>query len=174
VAYVRRHPVPQQALLQNLARAGAYVDCYEADITRAVTHAEFVEAFYTTWLFRLERWILARFCAKPSSDADAALLADARADAFAAWTVEARAPDQVLLCDFTGRTRSWLMTVPTLAGDVAGTQLLFGSAVVPARGTDGDRAGLGLIFAALLGFHKLYSRALLAAARARLQRRRSR
>ena len=163
--------MPQQALLQNLARAGAYVDCYAAGIARAVTQAEFVEAFYTTWLFRLERRILARYCAKPSSDIDAALLADARADAFAAWTVEARAPDQLLLCDFTGRTRSWLMTVPTQAGGVAGTQLLFGSAVVPARGPGGDRAGLGFLFAALLGFHKLYSRALLAAARTRLQRR---
>ena len=169
---VRRCPLPPQALLQNLAHAGAYLDCYAADIDRPVAHAEFVAAFYTTWLFRLERLILKWLCVKPSTDAQAALLADSLTDSFAAWTVEARATDQLLLCDFTGRTRSWLMTAAAQVDGVPGTQLLFGSAVVPRHGAGGDRAGLGFAFGTLLGFHKLYSRALLVAARARLQRRR--
>jgi hypothetical protein len=29
---------------------------------------------------------------------------------FSAWRVEASAPNQLLLCDFMGRTRSWLMS----------------------------------------------------------------
>jgi len=167
---VRRRPLPHDALLQELVRAGAYVDCYAADIARPVTHAEFVAAFYTTWLFRVERAILTRVFAKPSSDADAARLAAGQTDVFAAWTVEARAADQLLLCDFTARTRSWLMTATQRVDGVAHTLLLFGSAVVPRRGASGNRAGLGFAFGVLLGFHKLYSRALLSAARARLRR----
>ena len=167
---IRRCPLPPDALLRRLARDGAYVDCYATGIARPVTHAEFVEAFYTTWLFRLERVLLAKFCAKPSSEAEAALLAAGGSDAFAAWTVEARAPDQLLLCDFTGRTRSWLMTIAEQVHGAPATQLLFGSAVVPRRTAAGAPAGLGFAFNALLGFHKLYSRALLGAARARLRR----
>jgi len=171
VSPVRRYLLPPEALLQDLIRSGAYVDCYAADIDRLVTQAEFVAAFYTTPLFRLERLLLRWLCAKPSTDAQATLLATAQADAFAAWTVEGRRSDQLLLCDFTGRTRSWLMTVSATVDGAPGTQLLFGSAVVPRRGADGGRAGLGLVFAALLGFHRIYSRALLASARARLKRR---
>ena len=69
-------------------------------------------AFYTTWLFRLERWILRLAVARPSTDEEAHQLARGEREAFAAWSVEARAPDQLLMCDFTGRTRSWLMVVP--------------------------------------------------------------
>lgn len=50
------------------------------------------------------------------------------------------------------------------------TQLFFGSAVVPQRSSSEGRAGMGPLFAALLGFHKLYSRALLWSARARLSK----
>jgi len=42
---------------------------------------------------------------------------------------------------------------------------------VPARrARSGGRPGLGALFTTLLGFHKLYSRLLLKAARARLSR----
>ena len=57
------------------------------------------------------------------------------------------------------------MAVP--AGAEA-TRLYFGSAVVPARAKDG-RASLGAGFHSLLGFHRLYSHALLRAARSRLE-----
>jgi hypothetical protein len=50
-----------------------------------------------------------------------------------------------------------------VAPDGAGTRLFFGSAVVP------DRHGrMGAGFSALLWFHKIYSVALLRAARARV------
>ena len=67
----------------------------------------------------------------------------------------------------TGRTRSWLMAVPQGDGGPV-TRLYFGSAVVPVRDRKSGRMRLGLTFTALLGFHKLYSRALLSAARERL------
>ena len=63
------------------------------------------------------------------------------------------------------------MAAPSGSAGPAGTRLHFGSAVVPARRARSDRrAGLGALFTALLGFHKLYSRLLLKAARARLSR----
>jgi len=70
------------------------------------------------------------------------------------------------MCDFQSRTRSWLMVEP----GAASTRLYFGSGIVPRvdRRTGEKRMGPG--FRALLGFHKLYSRALLATACARLAR----
>jgi hypothetical protein len=52
----------------------------------------------------------------------------------------------------------------------SGTRLYFGSAVVPVVDAKSGQPTLGFAFRALLGFHKLYSRVLLRAARARLAR----
>lgn len=159
---VIRTALPPDALLQAHAAAGAYTDCYAINAQRPVTHAEFVEAFYTTAVFRPERWLLATLLARPSSDAQARQLAQGGIDTFAAWTVERRAPNQLLLA--AGRTRSWLMTATPTAPDGAATMLYFGSAVVPRRGS----RRMGWSFSALLGFHRLYSRVLLQAAQRRL------
>ena len=161
-------PLPAEALLLRYQGEGSYADCYATDIARTVTHAEFVQAFYTTRLFKVERLILRWFAARPATDAQARELATGHTDTIAAWRVEGRATDQLLLADFTGRTRSWLMVAAGAAG--TGTRLYFGSAVVPARRSGGKPASLGFPFQALLGFHKLYSRLLLKAASARLQR----
>jgi hypothetical protein len=155
-------------------RGGAYADCYVTEVARPVSHAEFVEAFYTTAVFKLERFLLRWLARKPSTDADARQLASGSLGAFAAWNVEARGTDQVLLSDFTGRTRSWLMIASVNNGAAAaGTRLYFGSAVVPVVSDRSGRSGLGFTFRALLGFHKLYSRVLLRAARRRLIRQRA-
>lgn len=166
---IRTCELPPDALLRRYVDAGAYTDCYRLDLPARCTHAEYVAAFYTTWLFKLERAILARFVARPSTDAQAGELARGARDAFAAWTVEARAPDQLLMCDFQHRTRSWLMSV----AESETTRLYFGSAVVPVADARTGEKRMGAAFRALLGFHKLYSRALLRAAAARLARRRS-
>jgi hypothetical protein len=158
-------PLPEHALLARYAGNGSYTDCYATDLPGGFSHAEFVAAFYTTWLFKLERAILQWLVAKPSTDDEAAQLAGGGRRSFAAWTVEASAPNQLLMCDFLGNTRSWLMVEPHHDGGV--TRLYFGSAVV-AREADDGTARLGFGFRALLGFHRRYSRALLAAARARL------
>jgi hypothetical protein len=127
-----------------------------------------VTAFYTTWLFRLERWILRLAVSRPSTDEEVRQLARGERDGFAAWSVEARAPGQLLMCDFTGRTRSWLKVAP--AAGTAGTRLYFGSVVVPLRDPKTGKRSLGPVHGPLTGFHKLYSRLLLGAAARRLAR----
>ena len=158
-------PLPDASLLQPYVRDGGFTDCYVTDVAGQVSHARYVEAFYTTPLFRVERFILRWAAASPSSDRDAREMAQGRSDSFAAWQVEGRRENQVILA--AGRTRSWLMVVPASSGGQPATRLYFGSAIVPARRV--GRIKMGLLFTALLGFHKLYSRALLRAARSRLE-----
>ena len=168
---IQPYPLPLQALLTKYANAGAYTDCFVTEIARTVSHAEFVEAFYTGGLFKVERLLLRVFIAKPSTDLQARQLAAGELNEFAAWRVEARAVDQLLLCAIDGRTRSWLMVS---AAEVPGrTRLYFGSAVVhkptpPNSPNATGKPSLGFVFKALLGFHNWYSRALLSAAAARL------
>ncbi|HYE85359.1 MAG TPA: hypothetical protein VEA16_03315 [Vicinamibacterales bacterium] len=159
--------LPDDAFLRRYLQEGGYADCFAIELPIAASQAEYVEAFYTTSVFKLERWLLAKLVARPSTDAQAGDLAAGKRDAFAAWTVEDRRDDQLLLRDLAGRTRSWLMSMP--AADRSATRLYFGSAVVPVV----DRRGvarLGWMFRALLGFHRLYSRILLRAAVSRLMR----
>ncbi|WP_374582468.1 hypothetical protein [Pseudoduganella sp.] len=150
--------LPAHSLLQHYRAQGDYTDCFAIEVPRRVSHADFVEAFYTTAVFKLERALLSLLVSRPSRDAEVRELADGRREQFSAWSVEARAPGQLLMCDFAGSTRSWLMAEE--AGP--GTRLYFGSAVVRRR--------QGGAFHALLGFHKLYSSILLRAAAARVLR----
>ncbi|MEQ1490784.1 MAG: hypothetical protein ABL932_09590 [Terricaulis sp.] len=155
--------LPDGALLRAYVDRGAYTDCFATDVAASVSLAAFVEAFYTSAAFKCERFVLRWVVAKPSSDEDARRLARGESEKFAAWTVEGRAADQLLVCDYLSRTRSWLMVEP-IAG---GTRLYFGSAVVPV-GIGSGRARLGFPFNALLPFHKLYAQVLLGAARGRV------
>ena len=157
-------PMPERALLQRyVQRADAYTDCFVTTIPGRVTLAEYVAAFYTTWVFKIERAILRIAVGRPSTDDDAARLGDGTKGEFAAWTVEARDKDQLLLCDMHERTRSWLM-VESLTD---GTRLYFGSAVVGQ--SEGAQRAFPWWFSPLLAFHKGYSRVLLGAARRRVQ-----
>lgn len=166
ISHVTETAVPPDSLLGRLAAArGAFADAYTLSLPRAVSHADFVEAFYTTRLFKLERRLLA-LLGRPSSDAAARALARGEGQRFAAWTVEARAGDELLLHEDSGATRSWFKTE---AGAGGSTRLWFGSAVVPRRPPGpGGEPRLGLAFKALLGLHRRYSRALLSAAARRL------
>ena len=161
-------PLPEHALLATYRANGSFTDCYAVEVAGTVSHAQFVTAFYTTSVFRLERLILKWLLSKPSTDEDARRLAAGTADTFAAWTVEGRGVDQLLLCDVAGRTRSWLMVAAVASSGRTATRLFFGSAVVPHRNRRTGRHEMGAAFRALLGFHKLYSRILLRAAVARL------
>lgn len=163
---VRACSIPSDALLRRYAGADGYVDCYTAMLPHAASLEQFVTAFYTTWLFKLERWILTWSVSKPSTDRDAVQVASGAIESFAAWRVEARASDQLLMCDFLGNTRSWFMVA---SEPDCGTRLYFGSAVVPRVQTSSGRR-LGWQFRLLLGFHRRYSVALLGAAWSRLRR----
>jgi hypothetical protein len=167
MARVHACSLPAESLLARYASTG-YADCYTAEVRRAVSHAEFVEAFYTGGVFKLERWVLKLFLAKPSTDEEARQLAAGRLGEFSAWRVEGRAANQLLMCDIGGRTRSWLMT--TGEPDGAATRLYFGSAVVAVKHPTTGKPGLGIAFKTLLGFHRMYSKVLLSAARACLAR----
>lgn len=161
-------PLPPTALLATYDGSGAYTDCYGADVERPVALAEYVETFYTGRLFKLERFVLRVSLSRPSTDAEAAALAAGTRRDFAAWHVEARTADQLLMCDLAGRTRSWFGVMPA---ETAGrTRLFFGSAVVPVVDRADGTSRMSATFKLLLGFHRVYSRALLGAAHARLTR----
>ena len=100
--------LPEHALLARYHTGHAFTDCYAATADRPVSLADYVTAFYTTPLFKLERRVL-RVAGHPSSDADARALAHGDQARFAAWHVEDRTDDQLLVCDAGGRTRSWFM-----------------------------------------------------------------
>lgn len=161
--------LPPASLLVPLHTHGAFTDCYCIEINGAVTQAEFVEVFYTSRLFKLERFLLRWIALKPSTDIQAKELAIGVRSDFAVWCVERRVENQLLLAERSGRTKSWLMT-ESLASPGAPplTRLYFGSALIPRvdRGTREKR--FGVLFAALLGFHRAYSRALLRAAASQL------
>jgi len=149
---IEKGALPSDALLQKYVQSGAYTDCYSTTISSEVSLLDFVTAFYTTWLFKLERIILRVVVSKPSTDEEAASVVRGERDKFAAWYVEDRAENQLLMCDFRNQTRSWFMVSPG--------RIYFGSAVIPVQKNS---------FRWLLGFHRLYSRALLAATKSRLQ-----
>ena len=122
--------IPKDTLLGMYARSGAFTDCFAIDVDRQVTQREFVEAFYTSSLFKVERWLLAKLLSRPSTDSEVHALAEGRLNAFAVWSVEQYKSDQILLA--AGSTRSWLMTFP-VESSTPGTRLYFGSAVLPNR-----------------------------------------
>ncbi|MFK8015049.1 MAG: hypothetical protein AB8G17_06380 [Gammaproteobacteria bacterium] len=163
---IARLELPDEALLRQYhrdQRAGGYTDCYATVVDQRVSLADFVHAFYTTRLFGLERWLLKLVVDRPSTDQNARDVASGAIDAFAAWTVEQRAERQLLMCDMHAKTRSWFMVEPiTPSGQ---TRLLFGSAVVPGNKDEGK---LGWAVRAAMPVHKVYSTALLKAARRRL------
>lgn len=163
-------PLPEDALLRRYAGDGGYADCYAVEVDGAVSLPQYLLAFYTGRLFRVERAILRLVVGKPSSDAQVLQLAAGAINTFAAWTVEARDDQQLLLSDYRGRTRSWLMAVPVAGAPAMRTRLYFGSAVVPLRVAADGAPRMGWLFHALLGFHRLYSRLLLRGALARLHR----
>lgn len=165
---VRAAPVPEHALHARYAREGSSVDCYATTLAAAIGFEQYVAAFYTTWLFRLERAILARLAGRPSTDSQALALARGERDTFAAWSVEARAPAQLLMRDMHGATCSWFMVESCDGG--AATRLYFGSVVVARARAPSQRPRIGRAYRAVMGVHALYSRALLHAARAKLAR----
>lgn len=166
---IKESTIPDSGLLNSYTLNGSYTDCYVTEIATTVTHSQYVAAFYTSWIFKLERFILRWVVNKPSTDAQAKQLADGSNEAFSAWSVESRSDNQLLMADFQGRTRSWLMVMPLDTANTAQTRLYFGSAVVPIEDPETGETSMGGGFNLLLGFHKLYSRILLRSARSRLE-----
>lgn len=147
-------PVPEDALHICFRDEGGYIDCYRAEIDSSVSLEQFVEAFYTCPLFKVERFILKWLVSKPSSDAEAGRLARGEIDHFAAWTRQASTENQLLMRDYQGMTLSWFK--------VGDSRVYFGTAIVANKSrSDGQPSQIPLMFRATLWFHKIYSRALL-------------
>jgi hypothetical protein len=166
---IEKCAVPTHTLLADYSVDGNYTDCYTTEVRGRISFPEYVFAFYTTLLFRLERLILRITVSKPSTDNEARQLSEGSCETFSAWQVENRRENEVMMCDFVGRTRSWLMAVPVSAVDGHRTRLYFGSAVVPVQNSKTGKPSLGFAYQALLGFHKVYSVLLLSSARLRIQ-----
>ncbi len=158
--------LPAGAMLASYRDRGAYTDCFAIEIDKTVSQADFIIAFYTSPLFKIERLILKWLVAKPSADSDVVALAQGKAVTFAAWSVESRTTDQILMCDYQTRTLSWLMA--EALDNNGATRLYFGTAVMPTRPNGKRDRIFGTGFRILLGFHKLYARSLLKTAAARL------
>lgn len=159
---IRECHLPPDALLRRYDQDNGHVDCFQVDVPGRIGLGHYVQAFYTTWLFKVERTILS-LAGHPSTDAEAAVLAGGQGTHFAAWTVEERADDQLLMRDITGRTRSWFKVARIAAEDSKRTTLYFGSGVTAVASGNSGRKSLGPGFRALMPVHVIYSRALLAA-----------
>ena len=66
VKTVSASEVPEGSLLNAYVGGGACTDCYSTTVTGSVSQAQYVEAFYTTPLFKLERALL-RLAFSPSA-----------------------------------------------------------------------------------------------------------
>jgi hypothetical protein len=162
---IEKRTVPAKTMLDKYLVNGAYTDCYMTEISGSVSFSEYIFSFYTTPLFKIERLILKLTVSKPSTDVQARQLAEGEINTFAAWHVEDRSENQMLMCDFLGRTRSWFKVIPI---SQTRTQLYFGSAVSSRQNPTTGKLSLGFGFRALLGFHKIYSMLLLYSARSRI------
>ncbi|MDP5253806.1 MULTISPECIES: hypothetical protein [unclassified Vibrio] len=163
-------PVPDASLLGKYKQRNAFTDCYSTVVTIPVTLPEFIDAFYTTWWFKLERWLLALFCRQSSTDKQVSQLARAQTSDMSVWRVESRTETEILLSAW--HTRSWLcvQSEQTSSHVVISTNLLFGSAVIPSR----SNGQFALLFHLLGGVHRWYAKCLLAAAAKQLRRKHSR
>jgi len=152
-------------MLANYSMDGTYTDFYRTEISGQVQFSEFIFYFYTTSLFKLERLILKLSVSKPSTDVQARQLANNEINKFAAWHVEDRIENEILMCDFLGHTRSWFKVIPV---SETRTQLYFGSAISSRQNPKTGKLSLGFGFRWLLGFHQIYSILLLHFARSRI------
>lgn len=160
---VTQCPVPSGTLLARYVGQGwTYTDCYDCDVPHDVVFDDFVHAFYTTWLFRVERLILSCVLRRPITDRDADMMLSGQSEEFAAWRVERRGENEILLCDKSLATGSWFGMQDLGAGR---TRLMFGSVVVA------DEAPLHVAVRLILPIHALYSKALLGCAQGRICRR---
>ena len=136
----------------------AMADCFSLTLNKNVTIASFLAAFYTSKIFKIERKILAFALQKPSTDEQAIALSKSQRDTFAIWTQAYRDNEQIVLSDFKGSTKSWLMVKQITSSE---TQIFFGTAVMPTVKKDGSLGEPSKLFVILGSFHRLYSKLLL-------------
>jgi hypothetical protein len=167
---IEKCTAPPNSLVSPYSENG-YADSYCTEIAGHISLEDFVFGFYTTALFRLERFILTWTVQKPSDDKQAKDLMEGKTNKFAAWTVEGRRQNELLMCDMLERTRSWFMVKQIGTKEDPRTQLYFGTGISAAKKGKAEKSSLGLFFIALLPFHKIYSVLLLYSAKIKLNQR---
>ena len=152
--------LPPEALLLRY-QSGNYTDCFTVEVPGTHDLADFVAAFYTTWLFKAERAVLKVLAKSPATDAEAIALGRGGAEQFSVWTTEERTKTQLLMCPSDKTTRSWFMVCPSPQA----TTCYFGSALLL-----NGKSQKGLVLRTVIAFHRAYSVALLSCANAKLRR----
>lgn len=171
VRAVALETLPHRASILRYRLPGNYVDCFGATLRGTIGVEQLLASFLTAPAFRPERWLLACALDMRSGDGEAQALARGDRQAFAAWSVEERDAEQVLLCDFLGHTRSWFMTEPgSEPGGGIVTRVRYGTAIVRRDMHGVAHWGWSLAFWPLLPLHRLYARILLASTLGRITR----
>lgn len=150
------------------SREQTHLDCFRAELDGAISLEDFVRAFYTTWLFRSERFVL-KLARMPSTDEDLDSLLLGTRKKFAAWTVEQRSDNELLMCDVASKTKSWFMVEPGADASSARTVVYFGTVVVATAHRRTGEPDLGVVFRLFMPAHLLYGRSLLITACSRLR-----
>jgi len=138
-----------------------YADSYRTEVDGHVSMEDYVYKFYTSPLFKLERFILTWSVRKPSTDKQAKEISEGNTNKFAAWTLEDRRENELLMRDMADRTRSWFMVNHLGTRENPKTQLYFGTGISPSPKRNPEKSSIGLFFNAMLPFHKVYSVLLL-------------
>ncbi|MEM9173429.1 MAG: hypothetical protein AAGA84_12075 [Pseudomonadota bacterium] len=165
MAMIEAIAVSRTSPLGRYATGDNYTDCFSVRIEARVSLEQFLAAFYGSRLFALERRFLANALGHRSTQADIDALAEGSTDKFAAWQVEFRGDDNILLCDVSGRTRSWLKCQPDRRSATPATALMFGSAVLRREGHSFKARLSRALIRLTIPLHRLYARALLRAAK---------
>ena len=152
-------PLPPQSLLARIRGPECYRDAFRASVAGEVSLGELVTAFFSSRAFLAERMAL-HLIGRGADHADIAALAAGRTERFAAWQMEAREENELLMHDFLDQTCCWLAVSHGAGGPLpeprpGTTDIWFGTAV---------REFEGPIVSRLRGAHRWYARKLLGAA----------
>ena len=158
---IKKCAIPETGLLQKYTNTtGCYTDCFTTDVPAFVSFDDFATSFFSSPIFKLERFLIKLTLGKPTTEQDVKDFVSGKSNDFAVWQVEERSENQLLLAVGKGQIRTWLMVEHVKAdtdGTIKQTNLYFGSAVLPKD----QNGSMGMMFHALLGFHVLYSKILL-------------
>jgi hypothetical protein len=162
--------LPPESLLARLRGPECYRDAFRASVAGDVSLGELITAFFSSRVFLTERMAL-HLIGRGAGHRDIAALAAGRTERFAAWEVEAREENELLMHDFLDKTCCWLavssrredaaLDAPLPVPETGRAYIWFGTAV---------REFEGPIVSRLRDAHRWYARLLLEAAARRLAR----
>ena len=158
---VHTSDIPSPSLVDtHYSKSSERIDCYRIFVENSTNLESFVGCFYRGRLFRIERALISLVTGHKSSHAQLDELLSKKTKIFSAWTECQRNENQLIMCDYQGRTCSWFMVEPHKNG----TYLYFGTVLKRTNYFPRFEWLSKPIFTLLLPVHGLYSRLLLSAA----------